>query len=285
MADIVVRTKNRKQMKPVLSCDAVRTVIADFGCASIDIQKIKEEHPEKRFYLQLPDVLREKKADSVKEIAEKAAAFDGIVIKNFDEFGLLTELKEAGVFDLSDPDYHIVGDSFLYAYNADAVAFYKSFYPRMELILSDELTDREAEALRKTAEERGVAAPSDFIYKAYGYQPLMITNQCMNRNYAGCAKPLMRFSDEKKNAFYITSECGQCYDIVYNGLPTVMLDKLEQDGEGFLSGGIRFDQILLDFTIEDEDEIGRILRGFPCGPEKAAEFRKQTRGHHLKGVM
>lgn len=272
-------------MKPVLFCDAVCTVIADFGCASLDIRKIKEEHPEKRFYLQLPDVLREKKSDSVKEIAEKAAAFDGIVIKNIDEFGLLRSLEEAGVLDLSDPAYHIVGDSFLYAYNAEAVSFYRSFYPQMELILSDELTDREAEALIKSAEERGAAAPSDFIYKAYGYQPLMITNQCMNRNYAGCAKPRMRFSDEKKNSFYITSECGQCYDIVYNGLPTVMLDKLEQDADGFTAGGIRISQILLDFTIEEEEEIGRILKDFPWGPEGTAEFRKQTRGHHLKGVM
>lgn len=268
----------------MLAFEQVNVMLADFGCASLDIEGIRKEHPEKKFFLQLPDVLREKKAESVKSLAEKALRFDGVVIKNQDEIGLLKEVFAASEMP---EDFAVIGDSFLYAYNSDAVAFYKSFYPQMKFVLSDELTDREAAELIKLAEMRGAAVPSDFIYKAYGFQPLMITNQCMNRNYAGCAKPLMEFADEKRNHFYISSECGQCYDIVYNGQPTVMLDKIVRTPNGFNIAGYRYQSILLDFTIESEEEIDGILWSFfeyLEGNDEPLEFPKLTRGHHAKGV-
>lgn len=270
MKDIIARVKNKTQLKSVLSFDRITAVIADYGCASADIKKLKEEHPEKRFFLQLPDVLREKKSGSVKQLAEKGLLFDGIAVKNPDELGLLAEPE------FKENLRELIGDAFLYAYNSEAIAFFRSLFPGMRFILSDELTDREAEELIASASGQGIAEPEDFIYKIYGYQPLMITNQCMNRNYAGCMKPLMQFADEKRNRFFISSECGQCYDIVYNGQPTVMTDKLNS----------AFKNILFDFTIEDDGEIRRILNGFLSG-DKASVFipEKLTRGHHFKGVQ
>ena len=246
--------------------------LLDFACASVDIEALKAEHPGVQFYLQLPDILREKRTESVQKIAARALLFDGIVIKTFDEIGLVKELVQESC------EWQIIGDAFLYAYNTEALAFYKSFFPEMKFILPDELTDWEIRQLIVQAEEKGVAEESDFIYKAYGYQPLMITNQCLNRNYAGCEKPLMQFADEKKNQFYITSECGQCYDVIYNGQPTVMLDKIGKTEEDFLIDGIRFSNLLLDFTIETEDEMKQILAD-PHSPVK-----RLTRGHHYKGV-
>ena len=264
MAETIIRVKNKIQLQTVLECKEVDTLIADFGCQSLDIESIKKAHPETSFYLQLPDILREKKAESVRKIAEKALDFGGIVIRNFDEIGLLEDvLKKA-----PERMPKILGDSFLYAYNTSAISFYKGLFPDMKFLLPDELTDREIEELADAAEAQLGIKREDFIYKIYGYQPLMITNQCLNRNYTGCEEPLLSFSDEKKNRFFITSECGQCYDIVYNGQPTVMLDKAEVFESGF--------GLLYDFTIETEEEIRRILEGGV--PEKL------TRGHHYKGV-
>ena len=277
---IIVRVKNKIQFEEALRFARVDQLIADFGCASLDIENIRKEHPEKKIYLQLPDVLREKKAESVKKIAEKAFLFDGIVIKNFDELGLLLELVN-GEQKLSD-DFQVIGDSFLYAYNLSAISFYRGFFPQMKFILPDELTDRENAKLMAEAEKECGVPSEDFIYQLYGYQPLMITNQCLNRNYAGCEKPLLRFEDEQKRQFFITSECGQCYDIIYNGQPTVMMDKMSETDEGFEIDGIVYPNIMFDFTIEPKEEIARILSGTPEGEnELVSNF---TRGHHYKGV-
>ena len=271
MKKLYIRVKNKIQLQTALAYGKADTVLLDFGCASVDIEALKSEYPGMRFYLQLPDILREKRTESVQKIAERALLFDGIVIKTFDEIALVKEVFHGA-------GKQIIGDAFLYAYNTEALAFYKNFFPDMKFILPDELTDREIRQLIVQAEEKGVAEESDFIYKAYGYQPLMITNQCLNRNYAGCEKPLMQFADEKKNQFYITSECGQCYDIVYNGQPTVMLDKMTVEGDTFCVDDTSFNHILLDFTIETEDEMRQILSD-PDSPVK-----RLTRGHHYKGV-
>ena len=271
MKKLYIRVKNKIQLQAALAYGKADALLLDFGCASVDIEALKSEYPGMQFCLQLPDILREKKAESVKKIAERALLFDGVVIKTFDEIALVKEV-------FNGAGKQIIGDAFLYAYNTEALAFYKNFFPDMKFILPDELTDREIRQLIVQAEEKGVAEESDFIYKAYGYQPLMITNQCLNRNYAGCEKPLMQFADEKKNQFYITSECGQCYDIVYNGQPTVMLDKMTDEGDTFCIDDTSFNHILLDFTIETEDEMRQILSD-PDSPVK-----RLTRGHHYKGV-
>jgi len=268
--------KNKIQLQAAITSGAADVFLLDFACASVDIEGLKAEHPELQFYLQLPDILREKKAESVQKIAGRALLFDGIVIKTFDEIGLVKELAQG------PRKWQIIGDAFLYAYNTEALAFYKSFFPEMKFILPDELTDREISQLIAAAREQGIAAEQDFIYKAYGYQPLMITNQCLNRNYAGCEKPLMQFADEKKNQFYITSECGQCYDIIYNGQPTVMLDKMSETDEGFEIDGIVYSNIMYDFTIEPKEDITRILSGTPEGENGLVS--NLTRGHHYKGV-
>ena len=97
----------------------------------------------------------------------------------------------------------------------------------------------------------------------------------MNKRYAGCTKPLMKFTDEKHNDFYITSECGQCYDIVYNGQPTWAADLVEKNG-------CPADNILLDLTVEDEKETAAVLDAFFSGEDKWRKILpKYTRGHHL----
>ena len=288
MTETYIRVKNKIQLQAAVNSEVADVLLLDFGCASVDIAAMKIEHPQTKFYLQLPDVLREKKAVSVKKIAEKALSFDGIVIKTFDEIALVNEVlaEKSDVKDQGFDKWQIIGDAFLYAYNTEALAFYKNFFPNMKFILPDELTDREIMQLIESAKEKGIAERSDFIYKVYGYQPLMITNQCLNRNYTGCEKPLLQFADEKKNQFYISSECGQCYDIVYNGQPTVMLDKMEATDAGFEIEGTVFNNILLDFTVETENEMDLVLG--MIGNEQLSvnvpERFRLTRGHHYKGV-
>ena len=284
MQNIWVRVNNKIQMQTVVACEAVTDVIVGHACAPANPKSMKQECPGKKFYFELPEVLREKRAESVRKMAEQAMGYDGIVIKNFDEIGLLLEMAAGTGEDLSD--WQIIGDSFLYAYNTSAIAFYRKLLPGIRFILPDELTDREAGGLIQSAEEKGLAEASDFIYKAYGYQPVMITNQCLGRNYSDCRKPLLKFTDEKKNRFFSAASCGQCYSVIFNGQPTNMLDKLNAADGVFTVDGQPFYSVLLDFTLEDGKEteeilkqIQKVLKGEPVRLDQAF-----TRGHHYKGI-
>lgn len=257
MKDIIARVKTKDQFSAVAKFEEIHSVIGSNAVISF-----AKEIENKDFFLSLPDVARENKVKQVeKDILKAKDSNVGLLIKNIDELGMIKKMGFNG---------EVIADSFLYAYNDFALDFYKSIFPNMKFILSDELTDKEIEEIKKVPKE-------SLIYKAYGYQQLMITNQCMNRNYWGCLKPLLKFNDEKNNEFFISSECGYCYDIIYNGQPTNMLDKLNE---------VNFENVLLDFTIESEEETRNIIET----ALKAAIYEpiiltnKYTRGHHYKGV-
>lgn len=271
MGDIIVRVKNNALLETAGSYDGIDVIIADFGCSEDSLLAAAEKYPKRRIYIQLPDVLREKRAESVEKIAERAMRFDGVVIKNLDEAGLIRKILHG-----AGKKTEVIGDAFLYAYNSSAVAFYKQLFADMRFIASDEISDREVGAMIRKCEEKGVATGKDFIYKAYGHQPLMITDRCINRTYAGCMNPLMRFRDEKNNDFYVTSECGQCYDIIYNGLPSFMPEPAGELKE-------MIPHILLDFTIESAEKMREVMDHFLEGKALALKANTYTRGHHLKG--
>ncbi len=257
MKNLVVRVKTKEQFNAVINFNEINTVIGSNAVFS----SMKERN-DKDFYLSLPEVARENKIGQVENDIKKAKENNiGLLIKNIDELAMVKEMSFEG---------NLIGDSSLYAFNNQALNFYKDFYTNMKFVLNDELSDKELENLKEVSKEK-------LFYKAYGYQQLMITNQCMNRNYWGCLKPLLKFKDDKNNEFYISSECGYCYDIVYNGQPTNMLDKLEE---------ISFENILLDFTIESEEETKKIIEmALKAAKHEQIKLEdKFTRGHHYKGI-
>ena len=215
-------------------------------------------------YLQLPDVLRQNKKEAVKALLDKAGACEGLVIKNLDELGLLLEMQ-------AQERFAIIGDASLYAYNRDAIRFYRALVPEMKFICSEELTDREASELMNDKEA--------FIYKVYGYQTVMITAQCFRKNNGACVlakqnsvpeqnvrRKRMDLRDETGNILYAENDCNLCHTVIYNGVPTSMLDKDMSE----------YTNILYDFTIEEAETVKRILETKQCS--------SYTRGHHLSPV-
>ena len=234
-------------------------------------------------YLSLPDVLRQSRVSAVEQTLRSLPEGVGLIVKNPDELGLIQDLDYQGA---------LIADAFLYAYNSEAIRYYLERFPQMRFLCSDELTDAEQRdmisslerilppEMEDAAPESAYTAPESadtvpgsagaagrFLYKAYGYQPLMITNQCLSRNYSDCAQKRIAFRDEKGGRFIAVAGCGQCSSTIYNGMCTYMLDKPEEQ--------IGSD-ILLDFTIENREETERILHG-----EKPGEY---TRGHHYRGI-
>ena len=202
-----------------------------------------------KIYLQMPDVLRQNKKEKIKTLLDKASSYDGLVVRNLDELGLLLERK-------AQDHFAIIGDAFLYAYNHDAIRFYRELVPDMKFICSEELTDKEAKELMDEKEA--------FIYKVYGYQTVMITAQCFRKNGGACKQTDLR--DETGNILYAENDCSLCHTVIYNGVPTSMLDKDTSE----------YANILYDFTIEDKETVKRILETKQCS--------SYTRGHHLSPV-
>lgn len=218
----------------------VTRFIIDYACAKEPvinkIQKIKSENSEIKFYYQMPDVLREKSC--LKQIPQ---IFDGAVIKNLDELGFVLQ---------TDYDKEIIADAFLYAMNTEAINFYRQLVPDIKFISNDELTNNELNALIENA-----GAGHATLIKAYGHQPVMITAQCMNKNYGQCSREGkqintgMFMKDEFNDGYIALSNCDECYSIIYKEIPMCIIRKVWE----------KYDNILLDFTVENGQEVKSIL--------------------------
>ncbi len=253
-----VRVRTREQLNIVTNWQQTDTILMDFSLLNSDdiaavnsmtaasgIVSADKADKSKAFinlnrhiYYCLPYVSRQNRLASIEQIIRSCNAGEGIVICNMDELAMLAEMKFEGP---------VIADSFLYAYNSQTIDFYREYYSDMRFILSDELTDRE---ISEIARVRGRSQADNFIYKIYGHQPLMITAQCISRNYTGCSKKTVPFKDERGNNFCAVSQCSQCYSVIYNGNATSMIDKAQEIG---------FANILIDFTTESADQIKQVL--------------------------
>ena len=226
-----ISVKNTQQLQAVRESGAADVLICGFipkGLFS----------GEENFLLSLPDVLRERRIENIKKMLLSAKA---VIIHNIDEIGLLREHGYQG---------DVIGGELLYAYNSEAVRFYRRVFPQMRFIAPAELTDAEMLKLEHSAGIR-------FIYKVYGRQKLMTTAQYLNGS----------FRNEKGGGFAaIYDGVNECSEI-YSAVPVSMLERPKE-----WSGR----DILLEFTTEGPEEIRNILF--------SGSTEKYTRGHHYKGI-
>lgn len=265
MKQYYIRVKTKEQLKAVMKWGKADYLIVD----SLLENEITDGRDKVIF--SLPDIAREEKLSSIEKIYEKCCKSGGLMIKNLDELGLLLEKGYEG---------KVIADPFLYAYNSEALEFYREYYPDMSFVCSDELTDREMrQTIDGLAEKtKSVEISDKFIYRLYGYQQLMITNQCVSRNYTSCTDKTMTLKDERGNCFIAQSNCGLCYSTVYNGCASSMMDKLEE---------ISFDNLLVDFTVENSGETEEVLKKIDAFSNEKTSNEKErgiSRGHHYKGV-
>jgi putative protease len=93
------------------------------------------------------------------------------------------------------------------------------------------------------------------------------------------------------NKFYAKHDCTWCYNIIYNGVPTSILDKIEQAADITSSYYLEFTnerpelveeilQYVISHTKEDDHTDNTDTGGF-IQEINVGEF---TRGHYIKGV-
>ena len=89
----------------------------------------------------------------------------------------------------------------------------------------------------------------------YGYIPMMISAQCVQKNLDACRKnyATLTLKDRYDKEFRVKCYCGFCYNIIYNSLPYGLL-KEKQDVKKLGFNGLR-----LNFTLESAEETRKIL--------------------------
>ena len=207
----------------------------------------------KKVYLMLPTIFRADSSDYFVTIAKELdkVSFEGFVVKNYEEL-YLTENLFTGK--------KVILDHNMYTFNdVSKSAFFEHGVSGDTVPL--ELNSKEIMHRNNIGSQMIV----------YGYYPLMTTANCVHKNTKGCDKKqkLIYLKDRYNKSFAVCNNCKECYNTIYNSLPTMLIKNISKLKEA----GIR--SFRYSFTIESPKQIKAVM------DDKVAEY---TNGHYKRGV-
>lgn len=225
-----------------------KTLIQQFAD---DVQSLTKRN--KKVYLMLPAIFRADSSDYFVSIAKELdkVSFEGFVVKNYEELYLTENLFT---------DKKIILDHNMYTFNdVSKSAFFEHGVSGDTVPL--ELNSREIMHRNNIGSQMIV----------YGYYPLMTTANCVHKNTKGCDKKqkLIYLKDRYNKSFAVCNNCKECYNTIYNSLPTMLTKNISKLKEA----GIR--SFRYSFTIETPKQIKAVM------DDKVAEY---TNGHYKRGV-
>jgi len=225
-----------------------KTLIQQFAD---DVKSLTKRN--KKVYLMLPTIFRADSSDYFVSIAKELdkVSFEGFVVKNYEEL-YLTENLFTGK--------KVILDHNMYTFNdVSKSAFFEHGVSGDTVPL--ELNSREIMHRNNTGSQMIV----------YGYYPLMTTANCVHKNTKGCDKKqkLIYLKDRYNKSFAVCNNCKECYNTIYNSLPTMLTKNISKLKEA----GIR--SFRYSFTIENPKQIKAVM------DDKVAEY---TNGHYKRGV-
>lgn len=225
-----------------------KTLIQQFAD---DVKSLTKRN--KKVYLMLPTIFRADSSDYFVSIAKELdkVCFEGFVVKNYEEL-YLTENLFTGK--------KVILDHNMYTFNdVSKSAFFEHGVSGDTVPL--ELNSRESMHRNNIGSQMIV----------YGYYPLMTTANCVHKNTKGCDKKqkLIYLKDRYNKSFAVCNNCKECYNTIYNSLPTMLAKNISKLKEA----GIR--SFRYSFTIETPKQIKAVM------DDKVAEY---TNGHYKRGV-
>lgn len=225
-----------------------KTLIQQFAD---DVKSLTKQN--KKVYLMMPTIFRADSSDYFVSIAKELdkVSFEGFVVKNYEEL-YLTENLFTGK--------KVILDHNMYTFNdVSKSAFFEHGVSGDTVPL--ELNSREIMHRNNIGSQMIV----------YGYYPLMTTANCVHKNTKGCDKKqkLIYLKDRYNKSFAVCNNCKECYNTIYNSLPTMLTKNIGKLKEA----GIR--SFRYSFTIETPTQIKAVM------DDKVAEY---TNGHYKRGV-
>lgn len=250
----------RTQLDTLISYDCFDVFYLDFDMYDRNtlIQQFADDvkcltKRNKKVYLMLPTIFRADSSDYFVSIAKELdkVSFEGFVVKNYEEL-YLTENLFTGKKVILDQNMYTFNDVsrsvfFEHGVSGDTVPL--------------ELNSKEIMHRNNIGSQMIV----------YGYYPLMTTANCVHKNTKGCDKKqkLIYLKDRYNKSFAVCNNCKECYNTIYNSLPTMLTKNISKLKEA----GIR--SFRYSFTIETPKQIKAVM------DDKVAEY---TNGHYKRGV-
>ena len=250
----------RAQLDTLISYDCFDVFYLDFDMYdrntliqqfADDVKSLTKQN--KKVYLMMPTIFRADSSDYFVSIAKELdkVSFEGFVVKNYEEL-YLTENLFTGK--------NVILDHNMYTFNdVSKSAFFEHGVSGDTVPL--ELNSREIMHRNNIGSQMIV----------YGYYPLMTTANCVHKNTKGCDKKqkLIYLKDRYNKSFAVCNNCKECYNTIYNSLPTMLTKNIGKLKEA----GIR--SFRYSFTIETPKQIKAVM------DDKIAEY---TNGHYKRGV-
>ncbi len=266
--------RNRPCAKPVFtaSCETHGQAKALLSNSKIKIlycswRFIREMLPvstDQEIWLALPHVVRSGDFKRLQPLIEEAMlnGCSGILARNLETAAWLQKQGYAAVTVL---------DSSVYTYNNEAVGFWRSKkFARLTAPL-----ELNAGELRRRDNRGGEML-------IYGYLPLMVSAQCVQKNMGQCGSVRrdLALIDRYGISFPVFSYCDYCYSVIYNSLPYGLWKELGSVCE------MGFTHLRLSFTIESPRKTEEIARSYTGSWEMAGYFAEDTltKGHYNRGV-
>lgn len=234
----------RAQLDTLISYDCFDVFYLDFDMYDRNtlIQQFADDvkcltKRNKKVYLMLPTILRADSSDYFVSIAKELdnVSFEGFVVKNYEEL-YLTENLFTGK--------KVILDHNMYTFNdVSKSAFFEHGVSGDTVPL--ELNSREIMHRNNIGSQMIV----------YGYYPLMTTANCVHKNTKGCDKKqkLIYLKDRYNKSFAVCNNCKECYNTIYNSLPTMLIKNISKLKEA----GIR--SFRYSFTIETPKQIKAVM--------------------------
>lgn len=267
-ASYIAAVETMEQLKAVLEQDLFDTVFLD-SCMydknhfleqlQADIKRIEETN--KKVFLMLPHLFRKETSSFYISIVEKLrlTKLSGVVVRSYEELMYAKEYLSG---------LSIVTDANLYTYNdASVEAFGKNGVSMNTMPL---------ELNRNEIRHRNNAFSNMLLYGNY---PLMVSAGCVCKNTRGCTKEktTLHLIDRYHMDFPVKNYCNECYNIIYNSLPTMLFAK-EEELRSYGVTCFRF-----SFTTETYEQVKDVISLYQNGNQEGKTI-SFTGGHYKRGV-
>lgn len=283
---------NLCQLKAVIDCENIETIYIDdeLGLQDEVRRYLSRYRRGRRYFLAMPYIFRMADMETWEAFyAEAERFYDGVLIRNWESYQWLL---------CHGYEKEICSDSNLYVFNRYGKTFMKK-QGIDKYTAPAELNVRELKRLDI----------QDAALQVYGYQPVMVTANCIQNTVGKCkmggqdtrlwsrnqkAEAFLRceqfkgeseylyLRDRYQKRFAVRRHCRYCYNVIYNSAPLFLGDQTEEI-KGLMPGELR-----LDFTVETQTQAREIIRlcadAFLHRKKVTPPQTEYTRGHFKRGV-
>ncbi len=264
-----VLVSDERHLYKVIGDRRIDTVYVDSGIAFSlkDKWRLKKENrqPGQKLILAMPYIFRHSDVKRFEGYYDEITEFfDGVMIRNLESYEWLLSQGYQG--EISS-DYNI------YVFNKRSREILKEIGIGC-FTASPELNYRELKEL-------DIRGGSLIVY---GYQPVMITANCIQKSTGTCRHEdgVLYLTDRYQKKFAVKNDCKCCYNIIYNSQPLMLLNQAEEVKSLYPA------ELRLDLFDESSGDMESVIEAYyQCFKEdRSADVPDidYTKGHFKRGV-